>query len=185
MGWTGSVIPSGKIDRKALCRKHFNWENDASKTEVLMESQVGSTWYAACRTTRKDTGEATVWGAVCLSSIHVEDGVRCFYVKEMDEASGPNEDKCPVRILDLLDKLAPDCSENARRWRDRCRAYHQNNHKHVSNGMLVRFKEPIAFSNGDKFQEFLKCSGGFEVPGKWVRYKISNWRQREFEVSGD
>lgn len=42
-----------------------------------------------------------------------------LHVKPISEDMGPVDDRCPVRILDLLTETS---SEIARDWRDRCRA---------------------------------------------------------------
>lgn len=42
--------------------------------------------------------------------------------KDMDEHSGPAEDGCPVRLLDMLSPLKEGVETYARAWREKCRA---------------------------------------------------------------
>jgi hypothetical protein len=78
--------------------------------EILDCATVGSVFYAAVR--KKDSGE--VWALVVLIC-RSGDYFNCTY-KEMSDRSGPVEDRCPVRIVDLLTPLQ-ECSHD----REYCR----------------------------------------------------------------
>jgi hypothetical protein len=187
MGWTCQDIPSGPVNRRVFCREAYTWSPDSViKGEILAEGMVGSTWYAAIRTTNKETGVSQVWGAICLTNVSVVDGHRQICIKELEEDMGQVEDRCPVRILDLLDRLAPDPGANALEWRAKCRAYHAKQRKAIRPGDWIKFEQFITFSNGDIEHEFI-----FVPQGRRVRfvglntgrtYRISGWRQRNFTV---
>lgn len=140
MGWTSKhaqFYKNGKVDRKAECDALFG-----EGYEVIKSAMVGSTYYAAIRTTRRlardengkmmtdENGhgiyedislfEQPVWAAIFLTSTKVyDDPYFNFSYKDLDETMGPCECDCPVSILDLLtepyNKWASD-------WREKCRA---------------------------------------------------------------
>ncbi len=47
-----------------------------------------------------------------------------FGYKEIEESCGPYEHAAPLRLVDLLDRLAPDAGGYAAKWRQSVRDYH-------------------------------------------------------------
>lgn len=133
MGWTSyfaSYFKNGRVDRKAECDALFDRDDGY---QLLKSAMVGATWYAAIK---HPAGH--VFGCVFLTQVH--DGE--FYYKDMSEDMGPNESRCPVSILDLLDDTE---SEYAQKWRERCREYarRRREHKTLSTlpiGAIIRYK---------------------------------------------
>jgi hypothetical protein len=106
MGW---LIQNDSLPRDEIIphlKKHvLSGEDSHRKLECLDAALVGSTVYAACRTTFKAADEekgiaagySYVFAAVILTS-----NAGGFGYKSMDESMGPNEVDCPVRIMKLL-----------------------------------------------------------------------------------
>lgn len=121
MGWTGyypSIWKNGKVDRKGELDKQFTSESDTRKWEVVKSSMVGSTYYAAIKTSHKDGSvEPCIWGLVCLTKVQGR-GWNCeFMYKDMDETMGPYQYECPKSIIKLL---SPTDNECALEWRQKC-----------------------------------------------------------------
>lgn len=136
MGWTGQHATYYKketVDRKAECDAYFMEGLNAGHYNVLKSALVGSVYYAAVQTLKRNTGrkdengnfiiedipedERETWAAVFLTSVNSRDYFNFMY-KDMSETMGPCEDKCPASILKLL---SPTDSEWANEWRERCR----------------------------------------------------------------
>lgn len=107
----------GRVDVKAEMDDLYTRDTDRYSDEVIASSMVGSTYYAAVRTTDKETGAQRVWAGVAHTR-RDSDALYDFGFKDMSETSGPVTCDCPARILDLL---SPTDSESALRWRERCR----------------------------------------------------------------
>jgi len=123
MGWTSYTVDNlAKTD--AILRREFTQDsanNTRSSWTVEDSATVGAQWYALMKHT--DTkGQETYYGLVCLTERRngwkntVE-----FCFKDMDETCHPYYYDCPARILDKLDRLAPNPSPNAAAWRAKCR----------------------------------------------------------------
>lgn len=132
MGWTWYNVAeewkNGKktIDRKKECDSILTQkprEMDGRwipGTEVLKSAMVGTTYYAAVKTTYKD-GRSAVWAAVFLTKTECGKYDNFGY-KDMDETCGPPECQCPKGILNLLTETD---STYAKEWRERCLKYHE------------------------------------------------------------
>ena len=131
MGWTSynatHYLKNGKVNCKAEVDSMFTQEEHDGpdykgntyhypKMEVVKSAMVGSTYYAAVRTTNSETGYDKIWGAVVLTSTKKDDGFNFGY-KDMSEDMGPCYYDCPKRILDLL---SPTDNEYALNWRRKC-----------------------------------------------------------------
>lgn len=144
MGWfrydAHCYKQNGTVDRKLECDRLFNTfehcknpfgregEGDY-KGEVLKSVMVGSVYYAAVKRTSdfrgadgKNEHKEMTFAVICLTAGNSRYDGYNFGLKEMDESCGPNASKCPNSILALLD--AP-CNDWSREWRDRCRAYNE------------------------------------------------------------
>lgn len=123
MGW---MFQYGKpADVKAEIERLCTWDSDRSLGRPLKVMNYGSTYYAAVKATlldplatcsdfELDDTRSYVFGAIFLTQISNGD----WGYKDMDEAMGPNASRCPKGVLNLL---SPTTSENALRWRERCR----------------------------------------------------------------
>lgn len=83
----------------------------------------GATGYGIMHRQDKDTGEKKHFGIVLKTSRHKTEhwGMSEFCIKEITEDMGPYQTDAPARMLDLLDKLAPNPTGHAAQWRKECR----------------------------------------------------------------
>lgn len=124
MGWTGyycTRYKNGKVDVKGELDSIANWTKESGYYhKVLKSSMVGSVYYAAIEIGGADEPRR-VFAMICRTSTTWKDGCNLFY-KYMSEDMGPNEDKCPESILNLLTDTE---YEAAKEWKERCRKYHE------------------------------------------------------------
>ncbi|HXJ38899.1 MAG TPA: hypothetical protein VNH18_06445 [Bryobacteraceae bacterium] len=183
MGTTCEYRAPGITDREWLTKEL------GERNKLLDCATIGSIIYAAVESPRLD-GEpgTTVWGLVVITSNDNRDRFN-FCHKEVSEDMGPCESDCPARILDLLSDPAP--SEYAAKWRERCRANLAKKAaaKTIQPGQVIRFAEPIAFTDGYKGDTFklMKRPGKRSVTfipaeGGYTGYRISRWQTRDFAV---
>lgn len=181
MGWTSCYnatnwkTAGGRrvVDRKAECDRMLNWDskdkdgNVIATHRLLKSAMVGSTYYAAVRTSR--TGESDkVWAAVFLTSGRSKWDGSIWGYKDMDESCGPCESKCPVSILDLL--TPTDC-QWANEWRQRCRDYAATAKERRKLGDKAVFT-PTGVSVCTKGRSWLVTSPRFRASTgySWIRY---------------
>jgi len=83
----------------------------------------GATGYGIMHRQDKDTGEKKHFGIVFKTSRHKTThwGMSEFCIKEITEDMGPVQANAPAKMLDMLDKLAPDPQGYAAQWRKDCR----------------------------------------------------------------
>lgn len=83
----------------------------------------GATGYGIMHRQDKDTGEKKHFGIVFKTSRHKTKhwGMSEFCIKEITEDMGPVQESAPAKMLDLLDKLAPNPKGYAEQWRKACR----------------------------------------------------------------
>lgn len=155
MGWTSYnadyYLPNGKIDVKAECDNlydthMYNWKtNEIIGTfEVLKSALIGSTYYAAIKSTKFATEtepeKTIVFAAIVLTSVD-KNSYYNFAYKDMDETVLPCQCQCPESILNLLTETD---SDYAKKWRENCREYHElrkkNNPSKLPYGTKIRFK---------------------------------------------
>ena len=125
MGWTwtseaahyDSKSKKYYINRKELCDDIYTYDGENAKLEVLKSCIIGSTYYAAVKSTNKKTGYESVFAAICLTSTNIKEHYNFGY-KDMDETCGPYKFDCPKNILDLLTPTENQC---ANEWRNACR----------------------------------------------------------------
>ncbi|MEL7464845.1 MAG: hypothetical protein AAFN79_12300 [Pseudomonadota bacterium] len=193
MGWTGYARtprdPAAEVAR--LC----TFETDSRKGAPVKIVKRGSIFYAAVRTTvtapdgaprtyQMDKDGAYVFGAVFLTR---QDRGEWLY-KDMDEGMGPYECGAPVSILDLL---SPTTNESALCWRKRCRARAALQSRKVAEGDVIRFAEPLTFTDGSRRDTFRVAIDGFpgcrkrtvfECPETGARYRISAFKTRAWDI---
>lgn len=116
MGWT-SFHDTGETTG-AICTREFTSTNPAGdRWSVVDQSTRGSVWYAIGRLDRVGH-DPVFYGLVWLTSRRGGQ----FAYKDMTECMGPFYWDCPARLLDQLDKLAPNAPQSAIDWRAKCRA---------------------------------------------------------------
>lgn len=109
MGWLCYPKPQGSLS------DHLKAQ--VTGGVVLRCAFVGrNTWYAAV-SVEKDTG-TEVFALVILIRYHHSKYGSEICIKDLDEACGPVESRCPGTILDLL---TPTDSAWANEWRAKCR----------------------------------------------------------------
>lgn len=130
MGWTSyhaQHYKKGVVDRKAELDCEFSQpvvDKNRKKIgtfKVLKSSMVGSTYYAAVQktifSTETEPEKFDIFAVVCFTHTDMKDYYNFSY-KDMSEDMEPFYYDCPRTILDLL---TPADSENANRWRNKCR----------------------------------------------------------------
>lgn len=136
MGWT-SFADTGETTG-AICTREFTNTNPAGdRWSVVDQSTRGSVWYAIGRLDR--VGQSSVfYGLVSLTSRKRGE----FSFKNMTEDMGPYYWDCPARLLDQLDRLAPNPGQSAIEWRTKCReklAAKRKPKQKLSPGQIVIF----------------------------------------------
>jgi hypothetical protein len=121
VGWTFYHRDNGETNLEHFRAKFTNYE-------LLDGMTVGGTFYGALR----DPEDGSVTAVVFLTRRVPRDYYNFGY-KDMDEAMGPNEARCPERILALLTE-APN--EYAHEWRNRCHEYNERIAK-VKRGSVI------------------------------------------------
>lgn len=136
MGWTSFQIhkTTKTID---VLRRELE-QDDQGKTRArfkLLDGVMrGATFYGVMQVTTWDTStpdastreRVETYGMVVLTerkNTHPASQYVDFYYKDMDESMQPYYYDCPVRMLDLLDRLAPvtEPASGAYKWRAACR----------------------------------------------------------------
>lgn len=157
MGWLiYNHTPASIRDEIArLC----TWESEAGRGYPVHISQKGNVWYAAVRNeitggTRNGPGdfERDAAGGYTFAAVFLttRQGGGWGY-KDMDETAGPVECEAPAKLLDLL---SPTTHEYALDWRQRCRSHAARTGRRLKAGDVIRFPEPLRFSDGSEGQTF-------------------------------
>lgn len=121
MGWT-FYETNGRTVKEILTAEFTQSANRAdgsiqTQWEVIDSSTRGREWYAVIRTTNGGDGFVRHFGMVCLFTLKND----VFGYKDMGDECAPFYYNPPRRILDLLDKVAPNPEGGAKIWRDKCR----------------------------------------------------------------
>jgi hypothetical protein len=112
MGYTGEYL-SWKYTKEEQRNMVLYRLKHGLNGEVLAHSFVDSVLYAAVKTPAHG-----IFAAVVPYEMVRQDGGWILFYKEMCETEGPNEQKCPLKILKMLDSTE---SEYAQKWRDGCK----------------------------------------------------------------
>lgn len=190
MGWTTTHRDAG-IRHLDWFRREFNLF-DSKGSRLLALTSVGTTLYGALR---KDESDDVV-GIVILTRRQPAAYFNFGY-KEMDENMLPYYFECPAKILAML---TPTEHKGALEWRARCQEEVDRRaaRPRLKKGMRIRFKEPVAFTDGvkaDTFEfigrnafrrvvplDFVPQVGPPEYVDPYTRYHISGWSRREYSV---
>lgn len=132
MGWTCFNLYNGEKTADVIKREFEQTRIEGQRAGFGFEYMAtrGSTVYAIMW---RDSMAAdfkpeqrAYFGMVFLTARKVQGGFICptteFCYKDMDESMGPNAYDAPKKMLDLLDKLAPNPEgQYATKWREACR----------------------------------------------------------------
>lgn len=136
MGWTFFDIGMNDKAADVLTREYTQMAsvaNGHTSFAVVDQAMRGSTWYALIeRKTINAVSGATEGAPIYFGLVVLTQRRRLrgrsgnagyeFGYKDMGEECGPYKYDCPVRILDQLDRLAPNPGGYAKEWREKCRA---------------------------------------------------------------
>lgn len=137
MGWT-TFFDNGASIGEICTREFTDTSPNGNSWSVVDQSTRGSVWYAIGRLDR--VGQPPVfYGLVWLTSRKRGE----FSYKDMTEDMGPFYWDMPARLLDQLDKLAPNAPGAALDWRAKCRAKlaakRKQSRREFAPGQLVQF----------------------------------------------
>ncbi|WP_054697714.1 DUF6927 domain-containing protein [Syntrophomonas palmitatica] len=153
MGWTYTHKDAGESVFDFF-KKRFDYSRDDGRYGKVIACAVKNlrTAYLAYEINSPDRGKEVV-ALVCLLGYAPKDYYNFGY-KEIDESMGPCETECPEKILKLL---TPTESEWANEWRKRCWENIKKGKTRIklTEGNQVRSPEPINFTNGKAYQEFV------------------------------
>jgi len=174
MGWTAfddyPQLTRGEIIRREFTQRPTESNPHAYGFEDMAER--GSTVYAVMY--HDAPGAARQYfGAVFLTQRKNGE----FRYKDMGEDCGPYRCEAPLRIVDALDRLAPNpASENARAWRTRVREYHAAKRARtqcpLAEGMRVKYWNSIYILQrfaGPRRGWYVKLDGGhmtYRIPAR-------------------
>lgn len=108
MAWTSGDLEELLTARTAVA---FAFGEEFAQQYLVDAVEDRDVVYAAL----KSGDERAVWGLVLIIK---REGER-LHIKRISEDMGPDDDRCPARILDLLTE---PINERARDWRARCQA---------------------------------------------------------------
>jgi hypothetical protein len=194
MGWTWSHKPK-HVKAIDWLRKELGRPIPGGSCEILADALVERSEYYALMKCTNGNGYTVHFLLVCM--IGFSNSEFNIGYKDMTDTTGPTIARCPEKILDLADELAPltptgkdQGPDWAIAWRARCREYHRRR-KLIANGTRIKFKRPISFTDGsewDAFEVRRDKRGTRFVPvletGQtgYGWYRISRVADREFEV---
>lgn len=153
MGWTYTHKTDG-ISVFEFFQERFKYsKDDGSYGKVIACATVNlHTAYMAYEIFSPEKGKEVV--ALICRLDYVPNDYYNFGFKDMDETCGPNEVECPERILRLL---TPTEHEWAKKWREAC-WQNVKSRVRLTKGKRVRSPQPLHFSNGESYQEFVVVS---------------------------
>lgn len=134
MGWTGYYTPPA--DKMAEIERLITYEN----TRPLLTRKVGSVFYSAMEKTVSEPVDdyEVIDGKYVSAAVFLTQTYRGEWLyKDLHEAMGPYEAKCPPGILNLLSNTTNDC---ALEWRAKCRAW--AGRRRVKAGETITLAEP-------------------------------------------
>lgn len=175
--------PKTYLDAQFSFERARSGEQPMQGLRLIKSSCVGRVYYAAVQP-YGENGPEPVTAVICLFrwNPRASDGF-VFGYKDMGENAGPCEANCPEAILDLLE---PTDNEYANRWRSRCRDAARLRKRQLPDGSLIRFDEPISFTDGTAQQQFRTYKSGrqFTLVSTDNRksYRISRLLEREFHI---
>jgi hypothetical protein len=199
MGWLYYYRPPGETDVAHFRAKFTDGYEllDGMTLRAPIGSGYQSVLYGALR--EKRTGHVEAFVALLNRGRSQYTGDANFGYKDMTETMGPAERECPRRILEMLTPLDvifagedPETNSSyrwAREWREACWANVRKRESRTTakKGDTLKFAQPLEFANGDTLDTLVLVDARrnqFARPGREFSpaYRISRWRDREFEV---
>lgn len=159
MGWTSFNINSNTTTDQVLRREMSQDSLGGTRPswEVVKSATVGATWYAIMCHTDFDTStpdgstatRKTYYGLVCLTERKAmkNTGMTYFSYKDMDESCNPYSYAMPLKMLEELERLAPNPTGFAANWREGVRMHHAKR----------RERAKAKRDNIKKLQDFMKA----------------------------
>jgi hypothetical protein len=180
MGWTGSQ-KFDSLPTKDWLAKEFTNESDTHKWELTDVSMRGNTAYGIHKVQDKATGIILAEALIILTRKEND----WIYFKEMGETVHPYYYDAPKKLLDKLDALFPPFNDNAKAWRDACRAKAtKTKSAKLVIGDVVKFAKEMSFGqfSEDTFTyESYFGKDAFRATNG-VLCRITKWKQRDFTV---
>lgn len=186
MGWTTMQFHG---TRAQFVERELN--RDPAWGRVLNFAVVGTVIYIAFELGEKHgEGKGNVIALIYLTKKYRDH--YNFGYKDMEETCGPNETKCPKRILDLLTPLdelykEESCGKKwAGEWREACRKYLEaakTPKPKITEGVTVKMNEPLKFKNGWQEQYFVNKKGNLWESrnyGFLTRFRVHRFK---FEIA--
>ena len=190
MGWTTMPLSSmgGHRTAKAYLDANFTCERTLEDGTVRAQRVLASSctrnqiYHAAVRPSTDGVAEP-VFAIVCLVRWNPRD--RDGYVfgcKEMTENMGPCEAECPEHILELLE---PTDSPEALLWRKRCFEALRKRRRPLENGMHIRLRRSMRFTDGHEGRDFVVYRRGRAVElgligESYARYRLRHLRSLDW-----
>ncbi len=145
MGTTCVQAWGNETAKEVILRNFVEPKVPGEKSGFAFEylAQKGSIFYGIMRREDAQSDDVKFFGIVIKTSSHTPKGGRreiCY--KEMTEEMGPFFYDASLKMLDMLDRLAPDPGVNAAAWRAKCREVHREN----------ALKNAIPWQGGDKVE---------------------------------
>ena len=192
MGWLsmplasmgGHTSPKQYLDAQFTYERAAISENPSHGYRVLESACPGSRAYYAAIQRFDDGAPGEVTAVVCLVrwNPRAKDGF-VFAYKDMSESMGPHEADCPLRVLERLTSTNDPVSLD---WRRRCFVTIRRRSRKLPDGALIRFSEPIAFSDSTRHELMRVRRQGTRIiltssDGNG-RYRVGNLLDRKFEI---
>jgi hypothetical protein len=142
MGYT-SFLDNASLKAADILTRELTGSNDSGASwEFIDKATKGNVFYAVCKFTAPNNAPIFYGVVVQFSRSKGE-----FGYKELTENCGPYSANAPIRMIDLLDKLAPidplDARQSAQwalKWRQKCRENAKRKPKTiVKKGDIVKF----------------------------------------------
>ncbi len=181
MGYTSFLDNPGLKASDILTRELTGSNDSGASWEFIDKATKGNVFYAVCKFS--SSGNDPVFYGVVVQFSRAKGE---FGYKELTENCGPYSANAPVRMIYLLDKLAPidplDARESAQwalKWRNKCRENAKRKPKTtVKKGDIVKFSP-----NGRVF-ELISPAGprrGWHV--KLLGFNGSQYRASAYQVN--
>lgn len=176
MGWT-CAYKGRNESTKEFFAKRFNPNLEIVDTSVIN--------FRECYMALRNKEEGSVFAFVIMLEF-TGDAHFNFCYKDMDETMNPHLYNCPERILK---KLTPTQNDSAQKWRDKC--FEVINSKRQKpkpkDGDIVKFKQPISFTNGESLDTFIVKKEGRRVRflnqfKRLAEYQIAGWTKKDFDI---
>lgn len=182
MGWTG-MQPPHHGDKKRWLMDDFTSENQDFRWSLTDLCIKGNQGYAIHHVEDKKTGITMHEALVFLLSFRKEE----WSYKVMGESVHPYYYNAPKTFLDKLSALFPPVNDNAKLWREKCRANSTKLKAKLKDGQIIKFARPLNFRT---FEEnvftYVKENGkSVFLTRNGIRCQITKWQEREHEILAD